>query len=387
MHPERGSDAPDDVDGGIAATALDPAEIGQVNFRVMRELLLGKLSLDPEPAHIDADNPVPVHLPVWRRCNGKPLGIIVTILVDFPGAASTCRPMFNPWAPEHSVLREKVVEHVFLAELSRTLLLDLKMPLEVLRAEFDAFGYDLVIEANGVLRHIQLKATRAAGARASVDIQLALANKPGGCVVWLVVDPATFEPGPFLWFGGRAGSALPPLGTREVRHSRADAAGAKKIRPGLRRVPKGAFERVGTIRELAIIMFGQTEAEYDRILIEYLARSGIILDAAIPRQALDFSSAADLSGIVDAYGLAEDAGLGDPGEIALAMRASAERTGEWSGSALELWITVCMERLWDKWQSEGPIGLDIELAPRPMLAELAGSFGAKLAKLGWPRRG
>jgi hypothetical protein len=295
--------------------------------------------------------------------------------------------MFNPWAPEHSVLREKVVEHVFLAELSRTLLLELRMPLEVLRAEFDAFGYDLVIEANGVLRHIQLKATRAEGARANVDIQLALANKPGGCVVWLVVDPATFEPGPFLWFGGRAGSALPPLGDREVRHSRADATGAKKVRPGLRRVPKGAFERVDTIRELAIIMFGQTEAAYDHILSEHLARSGITLDAPVPVQALDFSGATQLAGMLDAYGLAEDAGLGDPAEVAIANRAGAERTGAWSGSALELWITVCMERLWDKWQSEGPIGLDMELTPRPMLDELALSFGTKLAALGWPGRG
>jgi len=47
--------------------------------------------------------------------------------------------MFDLWAPEHSVLREKVIEHTFLAELSRSLLLDMKMPFEVLRSEFDAF--------------------------------------------------------------------------------------------------------------------------------------------------------------------------------------------------------------------------------------------------------
>ena len=160
--------------------------------------------------------------------------------------------MFNPWSPEHSVLREKVVEHLFVAELSRTLLLDLKMPFEVLRSEFDAFGYDLVIEANGVLRHIQLKTLKATGATAHVDIQLALGDKPGGCVVWMLVDSDTLAPGPFLWLGGQPSCALPPLGDREVRHSRADATGVKKVRPGLRRVLKGAFTRVGTIRELAI---------------------------------------------------------------------------------------------------------------------------------------
>ena len=297
-----------------------------------------------------------------------------------------CPPVFDPWSTEHSVLREKVVEHVFIAELSRSLILDLKMPFEVLRSEFDAFGYDLVIEANGVLRHIQLKATRASGARASVDVQLALANKPGGCVVWLVVDPATLEPGPFYWFGGRPAAPLPALGERAVRHSRADAAGDKKVRPGLRRIPRGMFTRIDTIRELAITMFGQSEAAYERILSDHLARSGIRLDPAIQPAPLTWSEAGALAQMVDAYALAEDAGLGDPGELAILKRAEAGRTGEWRGSALELWITVCMERLWDKWQSEGAIGLNMSFPSLPMLDELARAFGDRLAKVGWPRR-
>ena len=294
--------------------------------------------------------------------------------------------MFNPWSPQHSVLREKVVEHLFIAELSRTLLLDLKMPFEVLRSEFDAFGYDLVIEANGVLRHIQLKTLKATAATAHVDIQLALGDKPGGCVVWMLVDPHTLAPGPFLWLGGRPGCALPPLGDREVRHSRAGANGVKKIRPGLRRVLKEDFTRVETIRELAIIMFGQTEAEQDRILVDHLARNGIFLDALEAPDQLDWNGAGELAGMVDAYALAEDTGLGDPGELAILKRNQAQRTGRWSGTALELWITVCMERLWDKWQGEGAIGLGNSYSSLPLLPELAQAFGEKLAMLGWPRR-
>ncbi len=294
--------------------------------------------------------------------------------------------MFNPWSPQHSVLREKVVEHLFIAEISRTLLLDLKMPFEVLRSEFDAFGYDLVIEANGVLRHIQLKTVKAKGATAHVDIQLALGDKPGGCVVWMLVDADTLEPGPFLWLGGQPGCALPPLGSREVRHSRADATGVKKVRPGLRRVLKGAFTRVKTIRELAIMMFGQTEAEHDRILVEHLARSGIFLDALAEPRRLDWNGVGEIAGMVDAYALAGDAGLDDPGELAILKRNQAQRTGQWSGTALELWITVCMEQLWDKWQDEGAIGLGNSYPSLPMLGELAQTFGEKLAMLGWPRQ-
>lgn len=153
------------------------------------------------------------------------------------------------------MLREKVIEHIFLAELSRSLLLDLRMPFEVLRSEFDAFGYDVVIEANGLMRHIQLKATIAAGTRAHVDVQLALAEKPGGCVVWIFVDPQTLSLGPYFWFGSEPGRPLPPLGDRAVRHTRGDAGGIKKVRAGLRRLPKGSFVRFERIVDLATAMF------------------------------------------------------------------------------------------------------------------------------------
>ncbi|MBJ7437601.1 MAG: hypothetical protein JHD35_01065 [Sphingopyxis sp.] len=163
--------------------------------------------------------------------------------------------MFDLWAPEHSVLREKVIEHIFLAELSRHLLLDLGQPFEVLRPEYDAFGYDVVVQVGAAMRHIQLKATTASGARAHVDVQLALAQKPGGCVVWMFVDPTTLALGPFLWFGGAVGQPLPPLGDRAVRHTRGDADGVKKVRSGLRRLPRGEFVRFETIGDLAMAMF------------------------------------------------------------------------------------------------------------------------------------
>ncbi len=55
-------------------------------------------------------------------------------LIDTAGRRGIVTAMFDLWAPEHSVLREKVVEHIFLAELARSLLLDLAMPFEVLRS-------------------------------------------------------------------------------------------------------------------------------------------------------------------------------------------------------------------------------------------------------------
>ena len=288
--------------------------------------------------------------------------------------------MFDPWAPANSVLREKVVEHLFIAGLSRTLLLDLGMPFEILRSEFDAFGYDLVIECNGVLRHIQLKAMRKSARTAGVDIQLALADKPGGCVIWMAVDPDTLAPGPFRWFGGAPGCPLPALGERSVRHSRAGADGKKKPRPGLRRLTRGQFEAKETFRDIAIALFGLPGTDHDRILLGYIAERALDIEPFASSR-LSWSEAGNLASRLDAYALAEAAGLGDPGELASRLRRDAEGTGRWEGSALELAISVCKERLWDRWQSEGAIGMDSTLPSLPLLDELAAAFGKRLQEL------
>jgi len=94
------------------------------------------------------------------------------------------------------------------------------------------------------------------------------------------------------------------------------------------------------------------------------------------------------SALVDAYALAEAAGLGDPGDFAVARRAAAERVGRWSGSALELWISLCMEQLWDRWQSGGAIGMNLTAPPLPMAGQpcrnvRAEACGAGLAGPRW----
>lgn len=284
--------------------------------------------------------------------------------------------MFDLWAPEHSVLREKVIEHTFLAELSRTLLLDLATPFEVLRSEFDAFGYDLIIEANRVLRHVQLKATTAAGARANVDVQVALANKPGGCVVWIFVDPATLKLGPFLWFGGEPGDPLPDLGDRSVRHTRGDATGEKKVRSGLRRLPKGMFIRFGSIEQLALAMFGAANSEHERLLHDHLARRGHFDLAELVPLDLTWDNSVHVAHLIDGYGLAEKAGLGDPDVFLARTRAQAERNGAWSGTALELWVALFLEHRRDHFQ--GPIGINVENIQPPMLNELCRELATKV---------
>jgi hypothetical protein len=162
----------------------------------------------------------------------------------------------DPGHSTASTAREKLIEHLFVGAMLRHLWLAGHRDAEVLRPEFDARGYDIVIEAGGVMRHIQLKSSAIGARTANVSISLDLARKPGGCVVWVWFDPQTLELGPLLWLGGEPGRPLPALGDKVAKHTRGNRTGAKAARPNLRVVPKGRFERIGTIAELAERMFG-----------------------------------------------------------------------------------------------------------------------------------
>jgi hypothetical protein len=107
-------------------------------------------------------------------------------------------PQFDRSHFVQSSLREKVLEHLFVGELLRSLWRKGRRDIEVLRAEIDYTGYDLVIECNGVIRHIQLKSSHRRATTRAVNVSLSLSNKPSGCVIWLYFDEETLELGPFL---------------------------------------------------------------------------------------------------------------------------------------------------------------------------------------------
>lgn len=164
--------------------------------------------------------------------------------------------MFDLWAPKHSQLREKTFERLFLAELSKTLLLERRIAFEVLRSEFDASGYDVVVTAGPITRHIQLKVTRVGGKRRHVDIQTELSDQPSGCVIWMMANPETLKIGPFYWLGSEPGARLIVPDGKITKHSKANASGVKTERQALRNVPKSYFRRCEEIGEIADALFG-----------------------------------------------------------------------------------------------------------------------------------
>lgn len=129
----------------------------------------------------------------------------------------------------YSSYREALLEHLFAGELMRYLWCRGVVRIEMLKPQVDDGGYDLVLEANGHTRHIQLKASHHGAGTDKVGINLRLAERPSGCVVWIWFDPDTLALGPFYWFGGAPGERLPDIaGFKAQRQTRANAKGGEE---------------------------------------------------------------------------------------------------------------------------------------------------------------
>jgi hypothetical protein len=58
-----------------------------------------------------------------------------------------------------SSLREQALVHIFLGQLLAFMWRNGGRDIEVLKSEVDRGGYDVVLESNGIIRHIQLKSS------------------------------------------------------------------------------------------------------------------------------------------------------------------------------------------------------------------------------------
>lgn len=160
----------------------------------------------------------------------------------------------------NSSYREILIEHIFIGEIMRRLWLRGITQFEVLQPQVDDSGYDLVIEANDVVRHIQLKSSFDSAATGQVRASLKLGRKPSACIVWVRFDPETMELGPFLWFGGAPGDPIPDLEQFKVaKHTRANAQGVKQERPNQRSIPRSKFESLKSYDALVARLFGEFE--------------------------------------------------------------------------------------------------------------------------------
>jgi hypothetical protein len=156
----------------------------------------------------------------------------------------------------HSTLRERIVEHVFVGAALQRLWRRGVTEVEVLRSEFDAGGYDLVLSLRKTVRHIQFKTIIAGGRATSVNVSTKLTEKPSGCVIWIIVTP-NLELQSYLWFGGTPGQPLPNIGDmKRAKHAKANVRGIKAERPNHRIVPRSRFEKLATLDMVLDRLFG-----------------------------------------------------------------------------------------------------------------------------------
>jgi hypothetical protein len=154
---------------------------------------------------------------------------------------------------ENSSYREKLIEHLFVGELLKLSWLHHACALEVATPEVDNSGYDIIVEAPGLVRHIQLKASIIGGRAASQKVHTKLAGKPSGCVVWIYFDQDTLRLGPFLYFATNAASLD---GRKTARHTKGNKDGTKAERKSIRVVPKRDFTKFDTIEAIYGQLFG-----------------------------------------------------------------------------------------------------------------------------------
>ena len=146
---------------------------------------------------------------------------------------------------------EKLIEHLFLAEVLQECWFRRRQLVEVLRAEVDAAGYDLILESRGVIRHVQLKASRKGARTSRQTINTRLQERQGGCIVWVFYSVQAEDCRAQLTYRWREAASLPE---RRGRHSRGG-----KERENTRVILKGEFEMVPDTASLVDRLFGASE--------------------------------------------------------------------------------------------------------------------------------
>ena len=252
-----------------------------------------------------------------------------------------------------SSAREKILEHRLVSDLAE-LMMRRGVAMDVMRGEFDAHGHDVVFEAAGVLRHVQLKAMVAGGKRRDVNVNVRLRSRPSGCIAWLVYDPATLKVIEYRWFGGEPGEPLPDIGTSVARHSKGNALGEKAFRTGHRLLGRTKFETLANLGMLADRLFGPPRPAATSLVLaqlrqrfgcEWRERLSATLGSA------EWASSVELAHMVDGYRVLEQLGELDFDRW-LTTRAADPSYVAGCDDLGDLWTTLFLEHR--RWRFASP---------------------------------
>lgn len=178
------------------------------------------------------------------------------MLTEIADAGSVSRDQAIRDIVHRSTYVEQALELGFLGDLMRALWERGIRTLEVLRADIDAWGYDVVLSVGVETRYVQLKSRVCGGKTASLKLNGRLEEKPGGCLVWIEYDPLTLRFTGFGWLGGAAADdCLVVRDGKRARHTKGNAAGIKHDRADSFEIPMSRLERLRRLDELAERLF------------------------------------------------------------------------------------------------------------------------------------
>ena len=161
--------------------------------------------------------------------------------------------MFDPKQHyENSSLRENIVEHLFIGHALKRLWTKGITTAEILRSEFDAYGYDLVISYGNLVRHDQLKSGTSLK---TISVSNHLAQKPSGCVVFIGLRE-NLEMGPYFLFSAEPGEGLSIDGFQPTKRTTPKSDGLKPLRTNHRNVPPSKFKKHENLTSLMSALLG-----------------------------------------------------------------------------------------------------------------------------------
>lgn len=153
---------------------------------------------------------------------------------------------------ENSSLRENIIEHLFIGQALRQLWNRGITTAEILRSEFDAYGYDLVISYGSLVRHVQLKSGTSPK---TVSVSSHLAQKPSGCVVFIALGK-DLEMDAYFLFSAEPGEPLLIDGFPQAKRTTPKSDGIKPFRVNHRKVPPSKFRKHENLTSLMSALLG-----------------------------------------------------------------------------------------------------------------------------------
>ncbi len=146
------------------------------------------------------------------------------------------------------------MEHLFIGAALRSLWSRGIVDVEILRSEFDAYGYDVVLSRDTIVRHIQLKSGLELK---KISVSRTLAARPSGCAVFLKISD-DLELLDFYFFGSTdPWSPLPSLDAHKVtKRTTPNAFGIKPERRNHRDVSGNMFRKLDSLDHLVAVLIG-----------------------------------------------------------------------------------------------------------------------------------